>query len=472
MQMPIINSLQKIIKDSTISFHMPGHKKGEIYDKLEYTNIVSNMYKLDTTEIPGTDNLHNPESSIKESQELAAKVFNSDYSFYLVNGSTGGIQAAIMSICNPKEKILVNRDCHQSVINGCILGDIEPVYIKPTIDDNTGINKGYKLKDVKEIIENDKDIKAVLLTYPSYFGITYNLKEICDYVHSKNKIIIIDEAHGAHFGLSDKLPNTALDEGADIVIQSIHKTLPSFTQSSIIHIKGNRVDKNRLQAMLRLNQSSSPSYILMSSLELAISIYKNNGKELMEELAESIKNVKNIIKSLENIDVYDSDDITKIYILTHNLGMTGYELEEILRNEYNIQVEISNYYGVLLIATIGNNKNDFNLLTDALKHINQNNKKEYKLDSMEYPINIPSKILSPRQAFYEKTVSVPIKESIGKVCGEYIIPYPPGISLVSPGEEITSEVIDYITKCKGLGMNISGVKDQDIEFIEIIDIKQ
>lgn len=464
----IIDKLDEIVKTNLISFHMPGHKLGKIYDKLGYSKTVQNIYKMDTTEILGTDNLYSPEGIIKKSQERASKVFKSNATYYLVNGSTCGIQGAIMASCLPKEKLIVNRDCHQSVVNTCILVDIEPVYILPKIDKENNILQGVEVEEVLNVIDNNLDAKAILLTYPTYYGKTYDLEIICNYAHEKNMIVIVDEAHGAHLGLSDKLPKPALEQGADIVIQSTHKTLPSFTQSSMIHTQGSRFDKNKLETMLRIVQSSSPSYILMSSLDLAVDIYETKGKDLMEELLLNIENFKLSMQSNGYLDMHNEDDKTKVFISCKKMGITGYELEAILRDKYNIQVELANYYGILLICTIGNESNDFKLMENSLRDITTKYAKKEEIQHIEYPINIPKKALSPREAFYKPKKSVKIYESIGKICGEYIIPYPPGICLVSPGEIITKDTIDYILLCNKNGMNVSGVKDSNLEFIQIL----
>lgn len=469
MKKAILNKLGEIVNNNLVSFHVPGHKLGKIYDRLGYSNILESLYKMDTTEILGTDNLHSPEGIIKESQERAARVFKSKNTYYLVNGSTCGIQAAIMSVCNPKDKIIVNRDCHQSVINTLILGDIEPAYIYPQIDIKTNILMGIKIEDAIAMINKNLDAKAILLTYPTYYGKVYDLKTICNYAHSKGMIVIVDEAHGAHLGLSDKLPMTALEQGADIVVQSTHKTLPSFTQSSMIHIQGERVNEERLTSMLRMIESSSPSYMLMSSLELAVDIYEKEGKTLMGELLDNIDIFKKNMEKYEHINIYNDNDNTKIFISSKELGMTGYELDEMLRINYNVQVELSNYYGVLLICTIGNDRADFKSLEHALEDISLNHVNNKNIGYIEYPMNIPVKELSPREAFYNKKKSVKIDESIGKICGEYIIPYPPGICLVSPGEIITKEIIDYILVCHKKGMNISGMKDPNLEYVQIIE---
>ena len=469
MKTPIINKLNDIVDEDLISFHVPGHKLGKIYNRLGYTSIIEKIYKMDTTEIIETDNLHSPDGIIKESQKRASKAFKSDKTYYLVNGTTCGIQASIMTVCSPKDKLIVNRDCHQSVINGCILGDVKPIYINSNINKKNNIIEGINIDEVINVIDSNLDARAILLTYPTYYGCTYDLKSICDYAHNRNMIVIVDEAHGAHLGLSDKLPETSLEQGADIVIQSTHKTLPSFTQSSMLHINGNRVDNNKLEMNLRIMQSSSPSYSLMSSLELAVDIYINNGKELMKELLVNIDNFKDSIKDNIPIDIYNDYDKTKIFIESKKLGLTGYKLEEILRYKYNIQVELSNYYGVLLICTIGNVSSDFELLKKSLIDIYDKYNKDIFLEEVIYPRDIPIQVLTPREAFYKPKKSVKIYDSIGMISGEYIIPYPPGISLLSPGEIISKDIIDYVVYCNQNGMSVSGMKDSKLEFIQVID---
>lgn len=465
----IVDKLEQLRDEDIISFHVPGHKMGKIFDKLGYNDILEKIYTLDTTEIEGTDNLHNAKEVIKQSQERASRVFNSDKTIYLVNGSTCGIQAAIMSTCPPKSKIIVNRDCHQSVINSCILGDITPVYIDSEICRETNILKGVNYSKAKEIIDNNLDAKAMILTYPTYYGETYNLQDICNYAHDKDMIVIVDEAHGAHLELSDRLPKSAINLGADIVIQSTHKTLPSFTQSSMVHIKGNRVDYNKLLSILRIIESSSPSYLFMSSLELAVDIYEKHGKELMESLLNNIDKFKDKFKSNHEVYIYNEMDKTKIFISLKNIGMTGYELDEILRSEYKIQCELSNHYGVLLICTIGNEEEDFICLETALKDILNKYKNKGSIEDTDYPVSIPKMKLTPREAFYKEKKRVKLKDSIGKISGEYIIPYPPGISLISPGEIISEEIITYIHQGIKNGMIVSGIKDTNLEFIDIIE---
>ena len=278
---------------------------------------------------------------------------------------------------------------------------------------------------------------------------------------------------------SEALPKSALEQGADIVIQSVHKTLPSFTQSSIMHVQGNLVDKKNLERFLKIVQSSSPSYVMMSSLEIAIDIYDRFGQELMKDLLTNIDNFEKELSQIKGIKVLKGHDSTKLFVSLKDLGINGYDLEEMLRYKHNIQVELSNYYGVLLICTIGNEKEDFDKFLDAIKSISKDLDIDNNLDKsddnvtklmkLNYPNLIPEKIISPRQAFYSNKKEVLLKESIGQISGEYIIPYPPGISLTSPGEIITQEVVDYILECKKYGMHVSGLKDSSLEIIEIIE---
>lgn len=466
----ILEKLEELRDDNLVSFHVPGHKMGKIFQKLGYKNILQNLYTLDTTEIDGTDNLHNAKEIIKDSQDRASRVFNSDKTIYLVNGTTCGIEAAIISVCKPKSKIIINRDCHQSVINACILGDIEPVYISSKVCKKTNIIMGVDTEDVKLVIDNNLDAKAIVLTYPTYYGRTFDLKSICDYAHIKNMIVIVDEAHGSHLQLSDELPESAINQEADIIIQSTHKTLPAFTQSSMMHIKGNMVDENRIVTMLRFLESSSPSYVLLTSLELAVDIYDKYGTKLMNDLLGNIEKFKSKFKNNENIIIDNNMDKTKIFISLKNLGITGYELDNILREEYKIQVELSNYYGVLLICTIGNDEEDFIRLEKSLYSLLLKINKKELLKDINYPNSIPKKVLNPRDAFYSNKKSVRLENSIGKISGEYIIPYPPGISLISPGEIITQEIITYIQQGVKNGMIVSGIKDVNLEYIDVIDI--
>lgn len=470
--MYIINELIKNYENELVSFYVPGHKNGKIYNKLGYKDIVDKIYNMDLTEIIGTDNLHYPEGIIKKSQEKASKIFNSDYTYFLVNGSTCGIYSSIMSIFDKCTKLIVNRDCHKSVVNISTICDVDLIYVKCKNLDN--LSTVVCVDDFIEKINDNLDAKAIFLTYPTYYGTTYDIKKIIDYAHSKNMLVIVDEAHGAHLELSTDLPRSTINLGADIVIQSTHKTLPSFTQSSMLHIKGNRVNKEKLESYLKIFQTSSPSYVLMSSLEIAVDIYEKYGKKLMNELLDNINFLKEELKGLNSVKITNEFDKTKVFISIDKIK--GYDLEKILRNEYNIQVELSNYKGVLLVCTIGNDRSDFIKLKNSLicildninLYIDFSDIIEY--EKIVFQNNIPKKKISHKQAFYSNKKSVKIENSLGKVCGEYVIPYPPGVSIISPGEIINEEIIDKIIFYRENNLNVTGMKDFNLEFIQIVDI--
>ena len=477
---PIIDKLLQLNRQNMVSFHVPGHKNGRIYNKFPYKNFKDILYKLDTTEIPGTDNLHNAREIIEKSQQKASEAFGSEETFFLVNGSTSGIYSMIMSATSPGDKILVDRNCHQSVINACILGDLVPVYVYPNMDEKRGISMGISPDDIEKQLARHSGIRAVVLTYPNYHGVASNLKKIEEIVHKYDKILLIDEAHGAHLGLSEDLPPSALNCGADAVVQSTHKTLPSFTQSSMLHIQGDRIDRDRLKFMLRIHQSSSPSYLLLASLDFAVMVYRTEGRNLMESLLENIKNFKQRAKNIDGIDVMGKEaigskgvrsvDITRMCIGLE--GITGYELERRLRKNFNIQMELSNRYGVLGVTSIANVGEDFDRLLEGLSIIS----KEIGGSRAKLSGNLPEKftfrkveqIFTPREALYRSKRKVLFKKSQGFVSGEYIIPYPPGVPLIIPGEKINAEIILQVVDVIDNGGEILGLNDSNCKWIEII----
>lgn len=475
---PILDQLLKLQKQNIISFHMPGHKNGNIYKQFHYKNFKEFLPDIDTTEIPGTDNLHKPRDVIKAAQERAKEVFQSEETFFLVNGSTSGIYSMIMASTSPGDKIIVGRNCHQSVMNSIYLGELIPVYLYPEIAIDQGIALGISPEEVEKKLLEHPDAKAVVITYPTYHGIASDLKKIAEIVHKYDKILLIDEAHGAHLGLSDKLPMTALQCGADAVVQSTHKTLPSFTQSSMLHLQGDRIDREKLKFMLRVHQSSSPSYLLLASLDLAVMIYHTQGKYLMEKLLELINNFKEKAQEIKGLTIMGREmegkgsvkaiDPTKLWISLHKNHITGYGLDQRLRDQFHIQVELSNIYGILGITSIANERKDFERLLHALEVIasEKGNKKIEELPLFSY--RVPKCALTLREAIYKDKKRIPIEKSVGCVSGEYVIPYPPGIPILVPGEVIDEEMVQYIKAMTRQGMEILGLQDDMAATIEII----
>lgn len=443
---------------------MPGHKQGR---GLHMDDIL----KIDITEIDGMDNLHHAESIILESEKTASEIFGADESFFLINGSSCGVIAAILAVCNRDDKIVVARNSHKSVYSGIIFSGAKPVYITPDIVDTYGFSGGIEPNQLERYIQN---AKAVLITSPTYEGFTSNIKAIADIAHRFGAIVIVDEAHGAHFKFNSSFPMTALEQGADIVIQSLHKTLPSMTQTAILHVQNNLVDRYRLKLMLSMLQSSSPSYVLMSSIDLCISSiseYKfeqfvNNLNILRYSLSknQALKLIGSELKGKYSI----SDlDIGKIIIYCCTDDIDGYKLSKLLKDNYSIQVEMNGINHILAIATVSDSKDGFEMLSKAIFEIDRN--LEYcKPIKGHIEYTEPTISISPQEAIYKKSNQIEIEKSIGQISAEFIIPYPPAIPLIVPGEIITESILQSIYECKKNCIPILGTKDYTQSKIQIV----
>lgn len=442
---------------------MPGHKLGKgIPDR-----FLNDLHLLDMTEIPGLDNLHFPNGVIKEAQDLAAKAFGADYTSFLVNGSTCGVHAAILSLCKPGDKLIVSRDCHKSVIGAMMLASVMPIYIAPEYDSLFGVSSLMLPSTVEQAIKNNPDAIGVIVTRPNYYGLCADISAISDVVHSNNKLLIVDEAHGAHLKFSSRLPCCALDVGADVCIQSAHKTLPALTQGAYIHIKGGRVDIDKVNFVLRLIQTSSPSYIIMAFLDIARAIMENYGSQLIENLLNEVNRFETMLNENTGFIMMSSHpllsghiDKTRLVVNVKNTGMTGFSIEKILRNQFNIQVEMSDFYNIVCIATVADERKEFETLYLALNEIDKQFKNSKKiLDINIKEIKIPSQAVSPDKVMQCKCETRKLKESVGKVSKGIITPYPPGVPVVCPGEFITQETVEYITNVIEAGGTVNGVTD-------------
>ncbi|HOQ02130.1 MAG TPA: aminotransferase class V-fold PLP-dependent enzyme [Acetivibrio clariflavus] len=467
---PIYNALRKYAKSSPIPFHMPGHKIGK---GIPY-RLLKDLHQLDMTEIPGLDNLHFPDGVIKEAQDLAAKAFGADDTSFLVNGSTCGIHAAILGVCKPGDRLIVSRDCHKSVIGAMMLASVTPIYIAPKYDSLFGVPSLMLPSTVEEAIRNNPDAVGVVLTRPNYYGLCSDIRAISDVVRSYNKILIVDEAHGAHLRFSSKLPCCALDADADVCIQSAHKTLPALTQGAYIHIKGNRVDVDKVKFVLRLIQTSSPSYIIMAFLDIARAIMEDCGAELLDKLLKNIDCFEKMVCENTGYKILSVQpflsghaDKTRIVVNVRNTGKTGFFIDKILRNQFNIQVEMADMYNIVCISTIADGMKEFESLNYALKEIEKqfgNSMKSPDINVKE--LNIPLQAVSLDKIMQCSFKKQKLVESVGKVSRGIITPYPPGVPIVCPGEVITEEAVQYITSVIQAGGTVNGVTDDgEIEIL-------
>ena len=477
---PLFDALKEYVDRDTLPFHVPGHKKGVGIDK-EFKNFIGeNPFKIDVTVFKLVDSLHHPTGPIKKAQELVADAYESHASLFSIHGTSGAIQAMILAVVNDGDKIIVPRNVHKSVTSGIILSGAVPVFMEPEIDKKLGIAHGVTPETVEKTLKENPDAKAVLIINPTYYGVATDIKKIADTVHSYDIPLIVDEAHGPHLAFSEKLPMSALKAGADICAQSTHKIIGSLTQGSLLHVKSKYVDPKRVQQILNLMQTTSPSYIIMASLDCARRQIALEGKDLLQKTIELCKYTRDEINKIPGFYCFGEEvlgkpgsysfDPTKLTISSRELGITGFELDMILADKYHIQMELSDFYNVLAVGSFGDTKEGMDRLLSALKEISNDyyGKKEPVQDFLDIPA-IPTKILNPREAFYSDKISIPLNESIGKISGEFLLAYPPGIPVLCPGEEITQEVVDYVHDLKRANLYVQGTEDLTVENIKIVN---
>lgn len=454
--MKLFDQLVSIKKENLISFHVPGHKYTEMYQS--YLSKIDSILDIDLTEIPGTDDLFDAGSCISHSQSTLSELLNTKKSYFLVGGTTAGIYSMIMGVTQPGDTILVARDSHRAVYDGIFLGQLKAAYIEPTIFN--GISLGISVKSVKESIKKYPHAKALILTYPNYYGVGTNLKEIKNLLNAHNILLLVDEAHGAHLFLSDDLMASSVEIGADIVVQSSHKSLPVMTQSSVLHINSNQVDSSKIEHMLQLHQTSSPSYVLMSSLDIGYDIASKKGKGLMRELLFSLKDIYEKYPFFLNQEMLPDGfyhDPTKLVLLGEKANIDPISYEKMLRDN-GIQIEFSNDKVAVLVTSIMNRRTDFEYLMKTMEMLKF---KCYSgIETIDYSLDTSCELLL-NEAFYRERIQMKFKDACDQISAQYIIPYPPGIPIVIPGERIVIEKYNVIREMLARGVNITGLKSTD-----------
>lgn len=478
-QTPLFDALMEYVNRDTIPFHVPGHKKGVGMDEEFKKFIGENPLKIDVTVFKLVDSLHHPTGPIKKAQELAADAYGTEASFFSIHGTSGAIQAMVMSVVNDGDKIIIPRNVHKSITSGIILSGAIPVYMQPELDKKVGIAHGVTPETVEATLKSNPDAKAVLIINPTYYGVATNIKKIAEIVHSYNIPLIVDEAHGPHLGFNSKLPMSAIEAGADICSQSTHKIIGAMTQCSLLHVCTNRIDVNKVQQILSLLQTTSPSYVLMASLDCARRQIALHGEELLDKAIELANYARKEINKIEGFYCFGDEilgrpgcyamDPTKITITCRDLGITGYDLEMILADKYHIQMELADLYNVLAVGSFGDTKESIDALINALKEISSDylGKGNRKADFIDFP-DIPEQVQIPREAFTSIKTPVLLKDSVGYISGEFLMAYPPGIPILCPGERITKEIIDYIQELKNVGLYVQGTEDPKVEYINVV----
>ncbi len=479
----LLKKLMEYEKSDFYPFHMPGHKR---QFKNSFAKSFPNPFSIDITEIDGFDNLHHPEEILKKSMEWAAKIYISHKTYYLVNGSSCGILSAISGTVSRGGTILMSRNCHKSAYHGVLLNDLKVKYVYPQLIGEFGLQGGLLPEKIEELLISHPQIEAVLVVSPTYDGVVSDIQAIAEIVHRYHLPLIVDEAHGAHFSFGKKagFPVSALESGADIVIHSVHKTLPSFTQTALMHVREGYVDMGKLDRYVHIYQSSSPSYVMMAGIENCIQYMSEEGLKEMTAFYDRIKGVRRRLSDMKGLKIFTGQekgeygvydvDCSKIIISTKRTGLSGAELDERLRKEYHLEMEMCGPDYVTAITTLADTQEGLERLCEALLEIDsdislkEKNDNGEELLSEEY-IDIGSG-MTIAQAMDSPREKVLVSESAGRISAEFVYVYPPGIPISAPGEVLEKKIIDLIMRYKKLGLPVQGMEDEKAEYLYVVKV--
>lgn len=473
--MPVFEALQKFKKMRVVPFDVPGHKRGR-GNKALLDFFGEKCLSVDVNSMKPLDNLCHPVSVIKQAEDLAADAFSAAHAFFMVGGTTSAVQAMILTACKRGDKIILPRNVHRSAINAMILCGAVPIYINPQMDRQLGISLGMSVEDVKRAIRENPDAKAVLVNNPTYYGICSNIREIAKTAHEHGMLVLADEAHGTHFYFNRRLPEAAMHAGADMAAVSMHKSGGSLTQSSLLLV-GERVSAGYVHQIINLTQTTSGSYLLMSSLDISRSNLAVYGSEIFDFVIDLVDYARHEINQIGDYYAYAKEkingdsiydfDTTKLAIYTLPVGLAGIEVYDLLRDEYDIQTEFGDLGNLLAYVSVGDRAKDIERLVSALAEIRRIYKKDHR-GMLEAEYISPKVICAPQDAFYSEKISLPLKDSVGRVCSEFVMCYPPGIPILAPGELITPQILEYIDYAKEKGCSMTGPEDMEIKNINVI----
>jgi len=486
---PYFQVLLEYVDAGVIPFHTPGHKQGIGMDRAFRDFVGDNVLAIDLTQIRGLDDLLQPEEALVEAQELAAECFGGEQSFFLINGSTSGNQCMMMAALNPGDKLALPRNSHKSAMGGLIMSGATPVWMQPEVDEALHMDHTITPETVRATLEHDPDVKAIYIVSPTYYGVAADLEAIAAIAHEHGIPLLVDEAWGPHFHFHPALPLSAMQAGADMAINSTHKMLGSLSQTAMLHVQGTRIRLDRLKAVYKLFLSTSPNLVLVASLDVARRQMAMEGPALLSRTIEIAQDARRQLNEIPRVYCFGEElegrpgvfdlDPTKITVTVKDLGYTGYEAEEILRRRYNVQVELADLFNIVALYTIGTTQEASDALIHGVRELAREDRpvdifspsgvldRRVKTGTYQLP-KIPPIRLIPRDAFLSDTEFVPFKTSAGRICAEVITPYPPGIPVISPGEQITPEIIDYLALEKKAGVKMQGPYDDDLKFIRVV----
>ncbi len=475
---PIYEALLKYRDARIVPFDVPGHKHGKGNPAL--TDFLGRTcMEVDVNSMKPLDNLIHPVSVIKDAENLAAEAFGAAYCFFMVGGTTSAVQSMVLSVCKAGDKIIMPRNVHRSAINALILSGAVPVYVNPGVNERLGIPLGMSVRDVEAAIKAHPEAKAVLVNNPTYYGICSDLRSIVNIAHAAGMTVLVDEAHGTHFYFGDNMPVSAMAAGADLSAVSMHKSGGSLTQSSFLLVGKNAgISEGHIRSVINITQTTSASYLLLSSLDISRRNLATDGKRIVGRVLENAAYARGEIariggyyafadELINHDDIYDFD-MTKLSVHTRDIGLAGIEVYDKLRDIYDIQTEFGDLGNILAYISVGDMWKDIERLVAALAEIKRRFSKD-KAGMLDHEYINPQVVLTPQEAFYGEQVSVPIEKSAGRISGEFVMCYPPGIPIVAPGELITEEILTYIRYSKERGCSMTGTEDMNMEHIKVIE---
>ena len=474
---PILEALEKMKSARLVPFDVPGHKRGR--GNKELTDFLGERcLSVDVNSMKMLDNLCHPVSVIRDAEELAAEAFGAKHAFFMVGGTTSAVQAMVMTACKRGDKIIMPRNVHRSAINALILCGAVPVYVNPRMDPVLGISLGMSVADVEQAIRENSDAKAILVNNPTYYGICSNIKRIAELAHEHGMLLLADEAHGSYLYFSDKLPVASLHAGADMAAISMHKSGGSLTQSSLLLV-GDRVSHGYVHQIINLTQTTSASYLLLVSLDISRRNMALHGEKLVDRIIAQVQYARDEINAIGDYYAYSKElvngdsiydfDITKLAVYTRSIGLAGIEVYDLLRDEYDIQTEFGDIANLLAYVSVGDREKDIERLVSALAEIRRNYRQTGR-EMLKAEYISPKVVCGPQESFYGDKESLPIGDSVGRVCSEFVMCYPPGIPILAPGEMVTEEILRYIRYAKKKGCQMTGPEDMNLQRLNVLKL--
>jgi len=476
---PLLDTLKASGNHPHAPFYVPGHKQGNGISSRLSELFGDPVFRYDLPELPAFGGLFPPEGVMKTAQALAAEAFGAEETWFLANGSTAGVMAAIIATCGDGDKIILPRNVHSCAIAGLIVSGAIPIFINPVYDANFDLPYTITTDALKQTLSQHQDTKVVLITSPTYQGVCADVQALATIAHSYNIPLIVDAAHGAHFGFHPQFPTSSLSLGADVVVQSLHKTLGALTQASLLHRQGNRVSSTRLASALQCLQSTSPSHLLLASLDGARQQVATEGKTLLKNALALAQQAKAGIQTIPEVSLFAPSlpqpgcqnlDPTRITVDVSGLGLSGFAADEILQEELGVTAELPTAKTLTFVVTFGNTIADIEALVKGLGQLRRHQAHNTMFRSKISCLPPLAKCISPRTAFFSEKTVLPLRETVGKISAELLCPYPPGIPVLMPGETITKEALNYLKQLFNLGSNISirGCSDASLKQLQVM----